>query len=474
MQKNQQKGGNMKHFVQNLILVIILTILLLFSYAFLQKKTENFGLSEFYQFLFEQPSGQQENAAKNGAGEEESQQAKDGENNTYRAVWLSYLEFNAYRRSVTDPTEKSFRKFFRHIINRSKKCGFNRIIVQVRPFGDALYTSGYFPWAACISGTQGEDPGYDPLSVMVELAHKKGFRIEAWINPYRVSSGNDLDELSEDNPAKIWALSSDKTRNVLSYDDALYYNPSSEEAQELIINGVKEIVENYEVDGIHMDDYFYPTFTEANVDSAFDSLEYQKGLSDGTIEKNTSLADWRRKNVNTLVSALYQTIKSIDPDVSFGISPAGNLSNLRSDLQYYVDVDTWVRSEGYVDYLMPQIYWGYTNEEAPFDKTLKEWIALTEDSSVKLMAGLQLYRMGTGDDGQSDYEELQDAGLIAKELTQLQKEKAVSGYCFFSYQYLDVDNKTYDFDSNEFAASRKKILKEIAGELKNIHKTAEN
>lgn len=459
------KGGKMKHFIQNLILVIILTILLLFSYAFVQKKTESFSLADFYHFLLDDSSGQgeAENDPDGRKAEEEQQNPENGEdkNNTYRAVWLSYLEFNAYRRSVTENSEQNFRKFFRHVLNRSKECGLNRIIVQVRPFGDALYTSGYFPWAACISGTQGENPGYDPLAVMVELAHKKGFQIEAWINPYRISSGTDLDSLSADNPARVWALSKEKTRNVLSYDGALYYNPSSANVQELIVNGVREIVENYAVDGIHMDDYFYPTFTEANVNSAFDSMEYQKGLSEGTIEKNVSLADWRRQNVNTLVSALYQAVKESDPTVTFGISPAGNLSNLRSDLQYYVDVDTWVKSEGYVDYLMPQIYWGYTNEEAPFDKTLEEWIDLTKNSNVKLYVGLQLYRMGTNDTGQSDHAELQDAGLIERELTQLQSEKKVGGYCFFSYQYLDVDNKTYAFDSNEFAESRKKILKTI-------------
>lgn len=454
----------MKHFIQNLILVIILTILLLFSYAFVQKKTENFGFTEFYHFLFNDDNGKK--AKQEGtAGDEQNAIEEKSTDGKYRAVWLSYLEFNAYRRSVKENNEKNFRKFFRHVLNRSEKCGLNRIIVQVRPFGDALYASGYFPWAACISGIQGKNPGYDPLAVMVELAHKKGFKIEAWINPYRISSGNDLEALSTDNPAKIWALSDDKTRNVLSYQDALYYNPSSKEVQELIVNGVQEIIENYEVDGIHMDDYFYPTFTETNVDSAFDSLEYQEGREKGTIEKNTSLADWRRQNVNTLVSALYQTIKNINQDISFGISPAGNLSNLRSDLQYYVDVDTWVESKGYVDYLMPQIYWGYTNAEAPFDKTLEEWINLTKDSDVQLIAGLQLYRMGTNDSGQSDYKELQDAGLIQKELTQLQNEKSVSGFCFFSYQYLDVDNDTYDFDSHEFAKSRKRILNEIVDDL---------
>ena len=479
----------MKNFVQNLILVLLLTIFLLFSYAFVQKKVEHFGLTEFWHFLTHEENGQAAgekgagdgnlgNAGQNdenqGGGQSGGQQTKQGLTQdkaatcSYRAVWLSYLEFNAYRRSVPENTEQNFRTFFQRVLNRSAKCGLNRIIVHARPFGDALYRSGYFPWAACISGTQGEDPGYDPLAVMVEMAHEKGFQIEAWINPYRVSSGSDLEELASDNAARVWALSPDKTRNVLSYDGALYYNPCSAEVQELIINGVREIVENYDVDGIHMDDYFYPVFTEENVDSAFDSLEYQEKLADGTIAANVSLADWRRQNVSALVSALHKTVKEAgkqkNRDVTFGISPAGNLSNLRSDLQYYVDIDTWVGEEGYVDYVMPQIYWGYTNDQAPFDQTLKQWMTLTKDSPVQLYVGLQLYRMGSEDDGQSDHEELQDASLIRKEITQLQTD-GVGGYCLFSYQYLDVDNKNYAFDSNEFSRKRKKILKKIAREL---------
>ena len=462
------EGEFMKHFVQNLILVILLTILLLFSYAFVQKKTESFGLKEFCQFLTNKEAGTNreggEAAGQAGQKQEEELRQTGMER---RAVWLSYLEFNAYRRSVEENTEQNFRKFFQRVLNRSEKCGLNCVIVQVRPFGDALYASGYYPWAACISGRQGEDPGYDPLAVMTEMAHAKGFRMEAWINPYRVSSGTDLNELSADNPARVWALSDDKTRNILSYDGALYFNPSSADARELICNGVREIVEKYDVDGIHMDDYFYPTFTEENVSSSFDALEYREGQEEGSIPKNCGLADWRRQNVNAMVSGVYQTIKEIRPEVSFGISPAGNLSNLRSDLQYYADVDTWVKEKGYVDYLMPQIYWGYTNDQAPFDRVLEEWKTLTEGSDVDLYIGLQLYRMGSGNTGDSDYKELQDASLVERELTQLAKTPGVGGYCLFSYQYLDVDNKNYAFDSNEFSGKRKKILKKIAREFIN-------
>lgn len=456
----------MKNIIQNLILVIVLTIAILFSYAYLQNKISGIRLADFYHFLKNDTSS-----------ENNSNQSEDGKETGYhkkenRAVWLSYLEFNAYRNSVEENNEETFRKFFQRVLNRSKKCGFNRIIVHVRPFGDALYESGYYPWAACISGKQGKNPGYDPLKIMVEMAHAEEMYIEAWINPYRVSAGKDLEDLSEDNPARIWALSNasassenDAGRNVLEYNGALYYNPASEEVRELICYGVKEIVSNYDVDGIHMDDYFYPAFAESDVSETFDAQEYKEDIKNQVIEASTTIADWRRNNVNLLVKEIYQTVKEINPDIVFGISPAGNLDNLRSDLEYYTDIDTWVQQGGYVDYLTPQIYWGFTNTQAPFDTIMNQWVELTENTDVQLYIGLQLYRMGTSDKSQSDYEELQKASLITKELKAIAAENNVDGYCFFSYQYLDVDNKTYQFDSNEFSDQRKKILKKIATNL---------
>ena len=303
------------------------------------------------------------------------------------------------------------------------------------------------------------------MKIMVEMAHKEGIKIEAWINPFRISSGSSISELSDDNQAKLWSTSPETERNILTYENALYYNPASEQVRELICNGVQEIVNNYNVDGIHMDDYFYPTFTKETYTHVFDAVEYEKAKEEKRIADNTTIEDWRRENINTLVSEIYKTVKTIDKNVTFGISPAGNLANLRSNLEYYVDIDTWIKKEGYVDYIMPQIYWGFTNSQAPFDKTLDQWVKLTANSDVRLYIGLQLYRMGTTDKEQTDYEELQSTDLITKELKQLQKETKVTGYCFFSYQYLDVDCKKYQFDSNEFSEPRKKILKQITEDL---------
>ena len=449
----------MKNLIQNLILVIVLTIVILFSYAFVQNKLQSINPSDLYNYI------KNELLLHITENKEASDQSSDKQD-SYHAVWLSYLEFNGYRSSVKNNNEENFRNFFQRILDQCAEYDINHVIVHVRPFGDALYQSDYFPWAACISGKQGKNPGYDPLKIMVEIAHRNNIKIEAWINPYRISSGTNVSELSDDNKAKIWSKSSETERNVLNYENALYYNPASEDVRTLISNGVKEIVENYDVDGIHMDDYFYPTFTKDNYDKVFDAVEFEDAVKNKDISRKTTIDDWRRENVNLLVSQIYKTIKSIDQNVSFGISPAGNLSNLRSNLEYYTDIDTWVEKEGYIDYIMPQIYWGFTNEQAPFEETLEQWIKLTKKSKARLYIGLQLYRMGTTDQEQSDYEELQSAELITKQLDLLQK-KSIAGYCFFSYQYLDIDSKKYQFDSNEFSESRKKILKQISQQLKN-------
>ena len=475
----------MKKFIENILIIMILTIAILFSYAMIEKKISGRSSTEFINFLFstqEKASGNTSSITfdTESSKKEKNSSMKSADTMNYRAVWLSYLEFNSYRKSVKNNNEHNFRTFYKHILQRIKSLSYNRIIVQVRPFGDALYSSDYFPWAACISGKQGKNPGYDPLKIMTEMSHKEGIAIEAWINPYRISSGDSIQSLSKTNPAKIWFSSQNTKRNVLSYNGSLYYNPSSESVRNLIIQGVKEIVQNYNVDGIHMDDYFYPAFTEENVTTAFDAPEYkqqiktnmpstdfQSSSSSNKSSTENTLADWRRANVNQLVSGIYKAIKEKDPQVTFGISPAGNLDNLRNDLEYYVDIDTWVSQNGYVDYLMPQIYWGFTNKLAPFDKVTDEWVTLMTSSPVKLYIGLQLYRMGSTEPGQSDSKELQQATLIKKELSYIKQQKKIEGYCLFSYQYLDCQNKKYHFDAEQFSTKRKKILNQIVKSFKN-------
>lgn len=426
----------MKRLLTNILIILILTILILMSYSFIDKKLGGDGLDSFFHI---------ENRNKE----------------RYHGVWLSYLEFVSFMYSTESNNEKEFEEFYQHILDRLKKMDINHIIVQVRPFGDAVYDSEYFPWASCISGEQGVSPGYDPLKIMVKLTHRNNMKIEAWINPYRVSFGDSVEDLSEDNQARIWRGESATERNVLTYNGSLYYNPSSQQVRDLISSGIEEIVKNYDVDGIHMDDYFYPEFTENDYMTAFDAPEYNEGIKNGNIPQDLSLPDWRRDNVNLLVSDIYKKIKNIRPSVTFGISPAGNPEYLRDNTAYYTDIDTWLSKKGYIDYIMPQIYWGYTNKVSPFNELLQEWKELCKHSRVKLYAGLQLYRMGTEDDSSSDYEELQSSEVIIKQVEQVSKDRAISGYCFFSYQYLDSGNEDYYFEASEFTEKRKKILKEV-------------
>ena len=397
------------------------------------------------------------------------QAAEKTRNLEYKAVWLSYLEFMDYLDSVEENTEENFRDFFNHVADRAKEAGMNRIIVQVRPFGDALYPSKYFPWSSCISGVQGRNPGYDPLKNMVDIAHKKGLAIEAWINPYRILSTNDISILAPDNPALIWLKSKNRMARgrVLQYDGALYYNPSRASVRKLIKRGICEIINNYQVDGIHMDDYFYPDFTEENVFNSFDFKDYRKYSSTSSSafwryrNGKNNIFDWRRNNVSLLVSDIYRSIKAINPNITFGISPNGSLEDLRSNYQHYADVDRWVTEPGYVDYLMPQLYWGYSNEYSPYKELLDQWADLMADSTVKLYIGLPLYRMAAADSESPDAYEFEHADLFHKMLRDINRKDIIKGITLFSYEYLDVDNKKFLFYSTEYSEDQKKILRDV-------------
>ena len=452
----------MRRFVRYIIVLIPLTVLIMASYNGMDKllfngitEGEHGPLSVIRNFFSEL-----------------SQDNSFNRNETfeYKAVWMSYIEFSEYREMLEDQglenDEEHFREFFETVVDRIKEDGFRTIIVHARPAGDALYESAYFPWAACISGEQGRSPGYDPLKIMVEIAHKKNVSLEAWVNPYRVLMSQDLSLLSEDNQAAYWLKHKSTRRNVLQYDGWTYYNPSSKEVRKLIVEGVREIVRKYDVDGIHLDDYFYPLFTEENVNTDFDAREYKAARKEGSIDPGVTLAQWRRDNVNLLVKALYKAVKEEDPSVTFGISPNGNLDSLTSDYQYYVDIKTWLESDEYVDYIMPQIFWGFTNDAAPFAELVDQWVDLIGDSPVKLYAGLQLYRIGTRD-GSPDEEEMMTEGLLKKQIDYLKQSKAWGGCCIFSYQYLDYEGRACtNFDTVRAGKKQKKLFEQAIREIK--------
>lgn len=354
-----------------------------------------------------------------------------------RAVWISFLEFTKSK----NYTETQFKAYVNEIYDNCVSMNMNAVIVQVRPFGDAMYPSKYFPWSYYASGTQGKALSYDPMSYMVDAAHSRGLEFHAWVNPYRVTTKQtDITTLSKDNPARKWSEKKETERNVLNLGGSLYYNPSVKEVQDLIIDGVKEIVNNYEVDGIHFDDYFYPSLGSSYT-SNFDAKEYKTYAADCKAEgkEAKTIVQWRRDNVNTLVKKTYAAIKKIDSECVFGISPAGNINNLLSSSSYYVDIKTWLSSSEYVDYICPQIYWSFTHKTAPYKTILNDWVKLKTSDTVNLYVGLAAYRAGISEKSANSYGDIgwsQSNTILQRQVLYGRDTNIVDGYMFFRYEQM--------------------------------------
>ena len=350
----------------------------------------------------------------------------------FKAVWITYLEFKN-----TGYTKTEFETEIHAMFDKVVNMGMNAVVVHVRPFGDAMYPSKLYPWSKYISGKQGVDPGFDPLKLMVEAAHERGLQFHAWLNPFRVTLGStDVEQLAKTNKARIW-LTDNKTtndRNVLSYAGNLYYNPAQKEVRNLIENGVLEIVENYDVDGIHFDDYFYPTLG-ANYKKVFDAKEYNEYVdfykSLGNDKYIVSIADWRRRNVNNLISNIYSGIKYHNENVVFGISPGGFLDKLLKDDQYYVDVARWLSEPGFVDYVCPQLYWSFSHKIYPFEDILNRWIALKTNPDVKLYVGIPVYKAGSNEEPEFKT----NTNILADMVFTARLTESVDGFMFYRYNY---------------------------------------
>lgn len=338
-----------------------------------------------------------------------------------RGVWVSYMELSMENES--SKTQKAFEDKFTEIAQKCRESSFNTLIVQVRPFCDALYKSSYFPWSHILTGTQGENPQYDALQIMCDICKENNLKIHAWINPYRVSSNETPKKLSDNNPYIKNSEIGIKT------DNGIFLDPSNETAQQLISDGVKEIAENYDVDGIQFDDYFYPS-----EDESFDKKQYEAYIKKYGKENSMSLDNWRMQNVNTLICKVYRTIKSVDSSVEFGISPQGNIGNNDG---LYADVKSWCTCKGFADYICPQIYFSLENPALTFEDCLDSWTSLDFDENVKLYVGLGGYKAGNGEYDEETW--LLSDSILADEYDILRNNKSVRGFMLYSYNCLEDD-----------------------------------
>ena len=291
----------------------------------------------------------------------------------FRAAWIQSV--NGQFRGM--PTEKLKQNLIGQL-NSLQKAGINAIIFQVRPEADALYASRLEPWSRLLTGVQGKapQPYWDPMQFMIDECHKRGMEFHAWINPYRTKTTLK----SELAPNHVYNIHPEW---FVTYGDQLYFDPALPESRRHICMVVSDIVSRYDVDAIHMDDYFYPYPIKGKDfpdDASF--ARFGGGFS--------NKGDWRRSNVNVLIKKLHETIREIKPWVKFGVSPFGIYRNESSDplgsktkgLQnyddLYADVLLWAR-EGWIDYNIPQIYWHIGHPVADYETLVKWWARNTEN-----------------------------------------------------------------------------------------------
>ena len=346
-----------------------------------------------------------------------------------RGVFISYLEYNTYLKGKDEAEQKI--KII-EMINNLKSKKFNLILLQVRPFSDAIYYSGIYPFSQTISGKEGKRVNYDVLEYFITIAHQNNIKVHAWINPYRIRSDKDLKSINDKNPAYKWIK--EKSNNV-QIDKGIYYNPASSEVLNLIISGVIEIVTNYDVDGILYDDYFYPNKT-------IDKENYQKYQETGG---TLSLRNYRYQNINNLIKGTYEAIKRTNKDVLFGISPAGNIENNKNN--QYLDV-SYLLSSPYLDYVMPQIYFGFNNSNKPYVKTVNDWKDLIKNKNIKFYIALAPYKIGTTDKyaGKGKDEWISSSDILKRQIEYARTLDDYSGFSLFRYEHL-FNNSKYKSNS---------------------------
>ena len=338
-----------------------------------------------------------------------------------RGVYISYLEYLTYFQGNALNINKSY---INKMLDNVKSLGFNTIFLQVSPFSDSIYKSSIFPYSYTLSGEEGKNPGMDYLDYFIRECKKRGLKIHAWINPYRVSLESDSSKIAKSNPAYIML----NTGDVKVSKDGIYYNPASPKTIDLILKQVYELISNYDIDGIHFDDYFY-------VDQEIDKDNYLKYMENNP---NITLSDYRLNIVNTMIKSVYKLIKGYDSNIIFSIAPDGNIEN---DYTYnFADVKTWLKDNGYIDIIMPQVYYGFENEYKPFLETVKEWNNLIEND-VKLIPALAFYKVGVLDNmaGVGKNEWLENDNLIERQINYIKTLNKYNGFTLFRYDYLFND-----------------------------------
>lgn len=341
-----------------------------------------------------------------------------------RYVFISYIDYSYLKGKDENILKEEINKMVLNI----KENNFNGIILQVRAFSDAIYYSKIFSPSLHIVNNENDKLKLDMLDYFIKLSHENNIKLIAWINPYRIRSNNDISSISGNNIINKYLNTSS-----VEIKNGIYFNPAKDEVLDLIIKGVLEIVKNYDVDGILYDDYFYPSKT-------CDLNDYKLYKLNGGLK---SLEDFRRDNINKLIRKTYEKIKEVNSDVLFGISPSGNMNNNYN--AEYLDINYLIENK-IVDFIMPQIYYGFDNTNLPFVNTVNSWSNLVKDTNIKFYVALALYKSGLEDKyaktGINEW--INNNDIISKQIIVSRNTYNYEGFSIFRYDYLfnsKKDNK---------------------------------
>lgn len=328
-------------------------------------------------------------------------------------------------------------------LDKLKSLGINTVFFQVKPDGTALWPSKILPWSDTLTGQIGLDPGYDPLLFMLEEAHKRGMKVHAWFNPYRVTTNTKpstvaaLNRTISLNPASVFVLHRDWIRSA---SDRFVLDPGIPEVRDWITSIVAEVVAHYPVDGVQFDDYFYTETPGSTLNDNQTFRQYGAGFA--------SKADWRRHNTEMLISQVSKTVKQLNPNVKFGVSPAGVWRNRSHDPagsetsgaaaydEAFADTRLWVQ-KGLLDYIAPQVYWPFSRKAARYDVLAKWWADVVKPTGTRLYIGVALYKVGEPSRIEPDWTVSGGVPELKKQLDLNETVPHINGTILFREDYLN-------------------------------------
>jgi uncharacterized lipoprotein YddW (UPF0748 family) len=349
-----------------------------------------------------------------------------------RAMWIATVD-NIDWPSRPGLSAAAVQAQYLSYLDLAQRLHFNAVLVQIRPGGDAFWPSRYEPWSWYLTGVAGRDPGWDPLQFMVDEAHKRGIQFHAWFNPYRLG---DPARFAPNGPAKLhpdWLIHYPATSKYT------YYNPGIPAVRAFVEDAIMDAVTRYNIDGVHMDDFFYPYPVGKQDFNDWATFNAYHGAF-------TNRPTWRRNNINLLIQELDQRVHAAKPWVAFGISPFGIWRNATSDkagsqtngLESYsanfADTLLWVK-RGWIDYIVPQLYWQIGFPQADYTKLLRWWSAAVSGTGVRLYIGQAMYRVGVRGAPKAWF----NPDELSRHLALNQKYPQVDGDMYFNAKSLRVN-----------------------------------